>query len=293
MTPELRGLIATLQRGENRATPIGLAAPVRRGKGHRNKNQDQSPGLMSMPVSITIPADGAQKTPNTSAGSVGDRPLNDDIDSSTHRCRRRALEDINSVNSNSSSWGLPLPLRVSGKGTSQRLALIWRKIIEKGCELPSLERMREHGAYVRMAVVNAKAMKARNEYAALIERRLADFPSKEEIGVEIEDLKGKLAAAGTEKVAIQNDLEAMKEKHMREIEGRDAAARRECHLAHRSLAREYDAVLAVVRDKLQKKKKETAAEIRLQEVRARIEALTEYIEGGYELEEELECLKGQ
>ena len=78
--------------------------------------------------------------------------------------------------------------------------------------------------------------------------------------------KGKLAAAETEKISVQNDLESMKDKHRREIEGRDAAARKECHLARRSLAREYDAVLAVVRDKLWKKKKETAAEIRLQEV---------------------------
>ncbi|KAF2558860.1 hypothetical protein F2Q68_00015946 [Brassica cretica] len=76
-----------------------------------------------------------------------------------------------------------------------------------------------------------------------------------------------------------------------EIEGRDAAARKEHNLACRSLAREYDAVLAVVKDKLRKKKKETAAEIHLQEVRARIEALTEYIEGGFELEEELERLR--
>ncbi|KAF3603741.1 hypothetical protein F2Q69_00036980 [Brassica cretica] len=94
-----------------------------------------------------------------------------------------------------------------------------------------------------------------------------------------------------EKVAVQNDLDSMKEKHRREIEGRDAAVRKECDLARRSLAREYDAVLAVVKDKLQKKKKETAAEIRLQEVRARIEALTEYREGGFELEEELERLR--
>ena len=47
-------------------------------------------------------------------------------------------------------------------------------------------------------------------------------------------------------------------------------------LARRSLAQEYDAFLAVVKDKLRKKKEETAAEIYLQEVRARIEALTEY-----------------
>ena len=160
-------------------------------------------------------------------------------------------------------------------------------------------------------------MEASNDYAALMEKRLADFPSKEEVGshllsiqqlqgeleavrvtelqgaVEIEGLKGKLPAVETEKVAVQNDLHSMKEKHRQEIEGRDAETRKECNLAPPSLAQEYDAVLTVVKDKLQKKKKETAAEIRLQEVRARIEALTEYNKGGFELEEELERLRYQ
>ncbi|KAF2606564.1 hypothetical protein F2Q68_00044975 [Brassica cretica] len=58
-----------------------------------------------------------------------------------------------------------------------------------------------------------------------------------------------------------------------------------------SLSQEYDGVLAVVKNKLEQKKKETAAEIRLQEARARIEALTEYNEGGFELEAELERFK--
>ncbi|KAF3501468.1 hypothetical protein F2Q69_00040355 [Brassica cretica] len=386
MTPELRGLITTLLRGnprwlaitvdrtqaanalplgENHATPIGLAAPIRPGKGRRNKrarekeplpdhpnesyevgsleraqkarrgpilklgSQAQSPGLMAWPVSIAAPVGGARRTPNTSADSVGGRALNDAVDSSTHRRRRQALEEINCVSSNSPSSGLPPPLRASGEGTSQvdpsahlpdvhetsswrflydnnvpilenpeRLALIWHKIREKGCELPSFGDMQEHDAYVRMAIANDKAMEASNEYAALMERRLADFPSKKEVGshlltiqqlrgeleavqvteqqreVEIEGLKGKLAAAETEKVAVQNDLDLMKEKHRREIEGCDAAGRKECNLARLSLAREYDAVLAV-------------------EVRARIEALTECIEGGFELEEELERLKDQ
>ena len=47
----------------------------------------------------------------------------------------------------------------------------------------------------------------------------------------------------------------------------------------------------MVKDEVRKKKKETAAEIHLQEVRARIEALTEYSKGGFELEEELGRLK--
>ena len=78
-------------------------------------------------------------------------------------------------------------------------------------------------------------MEATNEYAALMEKRLADFPSKEEVGghlltiqqlrgeletvrvtekqrvVEVEGLKGKLVATEVEKVALQTDLDLMKE----------------------------------------------------------------------------------
>ena len=73
--------------------------------------------------------------------------------------------------------------------------------------------------------------------------------------VEVEGLKGKLAAIEAEKVALQTDIDLMKKKHRREIDGCKAAALREHILARRSLAREYDAVLAVVKDKLRKKKK--------------------------------------
>lgn len=160
-------------------------------------------------------------------------------------------------------------------------------------------------------------MKASNEYAALMEACLADFPSREEIGghlltiqqlraelgaarvkerqheEEVKDLKEILAADEVEKVAIRGDLDLMKENFKRETEGRDRAARRERCLARRSIAREYDPVLDVVRANLQKRKGEKEAEVCLQEVRARIEALTEYNEGGFELEEEVEHLKRQ
>ncbi|KAL0805595.1 hypothetical protein Bca101_098086 [Brassica carinata] len=298
------------------------------------------------PVSIAIPAGGTCKASDNSASSAGDRTLNDEVDSLTHRRRRRVMEEINTVTSGSSSSRLPPPLRVSGEGTSRinsgarlssvpeasswvfsydneipilenpdSLAAIWRKIRAEGCELPSLERMRERDAYVRMVVANAKAMEASNEYAALMERRLANFASKEEIAghllliqqlrgelevareverqhkAEIEESKKNLAAAEAGKVAIQSDLDSMKEKHRREIEGRDRRARKDRHHARLSLAQEYDGVLAVVKNKLEQKKKETAAEIRLQEARTRIETLIEYNEGGFELEAELERLK--
>ncbi|KAH0862438.1 hypothetical protein HID58_079649 [Brassica napus] len=403
MTPELRGLMATLRRGSprwlafthdrirtayalppgvNRVIHVALVAPVRPKKGRgnmrkkekevlldrpdessevgsleraqkvqrrpvlRSRSQAQSPGLLARSVSIAIRAGGTRKASDNSASSAGDRALNDEVDSLTHRRQRRVLEEINTVTSGSSSSGLPPPLRVSGEGTSRinsggrlssvpeasswafsydneihilenpdSLAAIWLKLTAEGYELPSLERMRDRDAYVRMAVANAKAMEVSNQYAALMEGRLANFASKEEIAghlltiqqlrgelevarevdmqrkAEIEESKKKLAAAEAEKVAIQSDLDSMKEKHRREIEGRDRRARKDHYLARLSLAQEYDGVLAVEKNKLEQKKKETAAEIRLQEARARIEALIEYNEGGFELEAELERLK--
>ncbi|KAF2611727.1 hypothetical protein F2Q70_00011135 [Brassica cretica] len=315
------------------AGSLERARKVQRGWVLRPRSHAQSPRLLARPVSVAIPSGGAREAPDTSASSAGDRALNGEIDSSPHRSRHRVLEEINSVTSGSSSPRLSPPLRASVEGTLRvnpgvlpssvseafswsfaydseipilenpdSLAAIWCKVRAEGCELSSLEHMRERDAYVRMAVANAKG-------------RLANFRSKEEIAghlltiqqlwgeldaareaerqleVEIEELKKKLAAAEAEKVAVQSDLDSMKEKYRREIKGRDRNARKDLHLARVSLAKEYEGVLAVVKGKLEQKKKETAAEILLQETRARIEALTEYSEGGFELEAELERLK--
>ncbi|XP_013617176.1 PREDICTED: uncharacterized protein LOC106323634 [Brassica oleracea var. oleracea] len=171
MTPELRGLIATLRRGspqwlaftvdriraaytlppgEKRATPVGSVVPIRPGKGRRDKSKltffglkrfeclwvaqfskyalfrgrekevlSDRPDESSEAGSIAVPVCGAQREPNTSTGSVGDRALDDEIDSPTHQSQRRALKEINSVSSNSPSSEPPPPLRASGEGTSQ------------------------------------------------------------------------------------------------------------------------------------------------------------------------------
>ncbi|KAH0898827.1 hypothetical protein HID58_048395, partial [Brassica napus] len=289
MTPELRGLMATLRRGNPRwlafthdrirtayALPPGVnrATPSAQGR-----SRQQDPGL-SPPLRVF---------------GEGTSQVNPDV----------PFSSVPEASSWSSSYENEIPILE-----------IWRKIRAEGCGLPSLERVRERDAYLRMAVAKGKAMEASNEYAALMEGRLADFPSKEEIAghllkiqqlrgeleasreverqreAEIQESKRKLAVAEAEKVAIQSDIDSMKEKHRREIEGRDRKARKDRHLARLSLARNYDGVLSVVKSKLEQKKKETAAEIRLQEVRACIEALTEYNEGGFELEAELERLKG-
>ncbi|KAH0880583.1 hypothetical protein HID58_067977 [Brassica napus] len=109
--------------------------------------------------------------------------------------------------------------------------------------------------------------------------------------VDFEELRKKMAAAEAEKVIAQNDLNSMEEKYKQEIEGRDRKARKDLHLARVSLAEEYEGVLAAISGKFEQKKKETAAEILLQETRARVKALTECSEGGFDLEAELERLK--
>ncbi|KAG2249218.1 hypothetical protein Bca52824_088846 [Brassica carinata] len=94
------------------------------------------------------------------------------------------------------------------------------------------------------------AMEASNEYVALMEKRLADFPSKEEVGgylLTIQQLRGELEAVqATEKqreVEIegaegQTDLDSMRKKHRREIKGCKATTLKEHSLARRSLAQE-------------------------------------------------------
>ncbi|KAF3520401.1 hypothetical protein DY000_02061986 [Brassica cretica] len=281
--------------GENCATPIGSVVPVRPGKGRRDKRAREKELLPDRPdeSSGVGSFERAQKTRRGRPLGRGHRlnlpALNEEVALPINQPRRRAHEEINSASSNSTSSILPPPLRALGEGTSRAdpsahisdaretsswrfsyddevpilenpegLALIWRKIREKRCELPPLDDMRERDAYMQMAVANAK--------------RLLDFPSKEEVGghlltiqqlrgeletvcvteqqreVEVEGLKGKLVANEAEKVALQTDLDLMKEKHRREIEGCKATALKERSLARRSLSQEYDAVVAVYSD---------------------------------------------
>ncbi|KAF3584652.1 hypothetical protein F2Q69_00029972 [Brassica cretica] len=116
--------------------------------------------------------------------------------------------------------------------------------------------------------------------------------------VEIEELKKKLAAAEAEKEEIAGHLLTIQQLRGELDAAREAERQREVEieelkkkLVAAEAEKEYEGVLAVVKGKLEQKKKETAAENFLQETRARIKALTEYSEGGFELEAELERLK--
>ncbi|CAG7862849.1 unnamed protein product [Brassica rapa] len=272
MTPELRGLIATLRRGnprwlvftvdrikaayalpsgENRATPIGSVVHVRPRRGCRDKRAREKEALPNRPdeSSEVGSLQRAQKTRHGEGTSQ--------VDPSAR------IPDAQET----FSWIFSYDDEVPILKYPERLALIWRKIREKGCELPPLDDMRERDAYVQMAVTNDKAMEASNEYAALMEKRSADIPCKEEVGghlLMIQQLRGELE--------IVRVIEKQREVEVEGLKGKLFATEAE-------------------KDKLRKKKEETAAEIRLQEVQARIEALTEYIEDGFKLEEELVRLK--
>ncbi|KAJ4917239.1 Uncharacterized protein Rs2_02789 [Raphanus sativus] len=116
-----------------------------------------------------------------------------------------------------------------------------------------------------------------------MEERLENFPTREE-------LDGQLTliySCDQKKVAPEEDLESLKAKFKREAALREKAAQRERRAACRLVAKGYDAALDKARETIRRRK----AEIRLQEMRAKMEALTEYGEGGFELEEELDRLK--
>lgn len=151
----------------------------------RSRSQVQSPGLMDKPVSIAVPAAKNRTTPNVSAGLVRDQPRCYDVGSSTHRVRRRVLEDVVSTNLDSSISGYSSQVRVQGEGTYQvdpisrppdvgepssmafcmitKLQFLKiRNVLPRsgnrgqGCKFPSLEQMRERDTYIQMAVANAK-----------------------------------------------------------------------------------------------------------------------------------------
>ncbi|KAG2282822.1 hypothetical protein Bca4012_051479 [Brassica carinata] len=132
-------------------------------------------------------------------------------------------------------------------------------------------------------------MEASNKYTALMEMCLTDSPSKEEVGEhlltiqrlradhleaaqvrdqrrteEVEELKGKLILAEKEKVGLEGDLMSMREKCKREINGSEVAR-------GRFLGR-----VVVLIGPLFK---------------STTEALSEYKEGGFEIDEELARLR--
>ncbi|XP_056853505.1 uncharacterized protein LOC130502725 [Raphanus sativus] len=214
MTPELRGLILALRRGQcnwgsftpervraayalppgvNRAVPVALAEPIRprrdqkekgvkrndphaepsdansdsaplkqaRGTPHkrvtRSSSQVQSPIVLATPLSV-VPPDHGDQPESRVPGEV-------DVGEVASKVQRRRLvmdEESSKVVLLAFSYDVDAPILEN----PERLATIWRKLRSRSCELPPLEQMRGRDAYVQMAVANAKAMEASNEYAA-------------------------------------------------------------------------------------------------------------------------------
>ncbi|KAL0721690.1 hypothetical protein Bca4012_036289 [Brassica carinata] len=312
MTLELPGMIEVLRRGSPRwlaFTPERIRAAYALPPG-----QNRTPSV-ELAVQVCPRVIRRHKTADRQEAlnpSVGGRDLEDDVDSSTHRNRHEILGEIGL---GSSSLGIPphdpgadpskaypAPLSplaffhaedMSILEDPERLALVWRKIRSTECKLPSLDRMQARDAYIRMAVANAEctaqAMKPSNEYMDLMEKRLAEFPDKEEIrkhhltihqlrteldsvrlrdernAEEILGLNERLMLSERGRVALQGNLDLMKRKWKREAENRNALIRKKHRLARSSPSEKYAAVLATVKAKALKKKEEVAAEIRLQD----------------------------
>ncbi|KAH0868763.1 hypothetical protein HID58_075785, partial [Brassica napus] len=197
MTPELRGLIATLRsEGEIRsgarekdALPDRHDESSEAGSLERAQKARRRPTLRS-------------RTSNTSAGSVGDRALDDDVYSSMPTSSSREYQFSE--------------FEFAELGASSAVAGSWRRyfLCRPECSIPEVQ---ETSSW--RFLYDNEAMEASNEYATLMEKQLADFPSKEQVGshlltiqqlrgeleavrvmeqqrdVEIEGLKGKLAAA--------------------------------------------------------------------------------------------------
>ncbi|XP_056843065.1 uncharacterized protein LOC108808094 [Raphanus sativus] len=280
------------------------SVPLKRARGTlerrvlRSSSQAQSPVVLATPVSVVrlvrsdqpesrVPGEtdaggeiaskvqrrrlilGEETSGDPSASSS--EPSKQDPGEGTSRLRPiNLLSDYRSGSPMTFSYDVDAPILEN----PEQLASIWRKLRNPSCELPPLEHMRGRDAYVQMAVANDKAMEDNNEYAALMKERLS---SEQQRAKEVEDLKVLLTASAAEKVTLEGDLESLKTKFKREAELREKRLEGRGEL--------------LARETIRRRKAESAAEIRLQEVRAKIEALTEYGEGDFDLEEELDRLK--
>ncbi|KAL0885859.1 hypothetical protein Bca101_009842 [Brassica carinata] len=284
--------------------------PVPQGRVLRSMSIVQSPGIDVRPLTIALLSGEKRAAPTSSGKPIGGDLQGSEASSAAHKSKKRRLSIIPSASSSSSDREIP-PLDIPIFEDPENLALVWRKIRAKDCDLPDLDKMSERGAYIRMATANAKAMEASNEYAALMEACISAFPDKEDIAghmLTIQRLRADLEAAQTEgqkstrevavlmeKLAVaeqkrleaQSDVEAMNMKCKRALEGRDAAVRRGSRRACQLLTEKHGEILKKMKEKWKNKKIEVAAEIALERVRAKINVLSEYLDGGFELEEKL------
>ncbi|XP_013633077.1 PREDICTED: uncharacterized protein LOC106338709 [Brassica oleracea var. oleracea] len=185
-----------------------------------------------------------------------------------------------------------------------------------GCRLPSLASSVEREAYAKVDVASSKVMKAFNEYVVTMEDYVVASRNDmeiESIGFEIKRLSKELKVTKREGKKDAEKIEALTEDWRRfhlenealtsqkvaqrakiaalEVE-RDRDIRSESRIARRDIAAKYREVLESLKDRWASKKKEVSTEIRLQEVTANIDLLTELKDGGLTVDADLARLKG-
>ncbi|KAL0886155.1 hypothetical protein Bca101_010138 [Brassica carinata] len=189
------------------ASPESVAEakkPVPRGRVLRSMSNVQSPGIDARPLTIALPSGEKREAPTSSAKSIDGDLQGSEASSAAHKSKRRRLSIIPSASSSPSDQEVPSsvkrpggdPLRASeGRDKvppplsfsydkdipifedPENLALVWRKIRAKDCDLLGLDKMSERGAYIRMATANAKnSLGARIDY---LERSHEDEAAKE------------------------------------------------------------------------------------------------------------------
>ncbi|XP_048599850.1 uncharacterized protein At3g60930, chloroplastic-like [Brassica napus] len=185
-----------------------------------------------------------------------------------------------------------------------------------GCRLPSLASSVEREAYAKVDVASSKVMEAFNEYVVAMEDHVMASRNDKEIesiGFKIKRLSKELEATKREGKKDAEKIEALTEDWRRvhlenkaltsqmvaqreriaalEVE-RDRDIRRASRIARRDIAAKYREVLESLKDRWASKKKEVSVELRLQEVTANIDLLTELKDGGLTVDAELARLKG-
>ncbi|KAL0803494.1 hypothetical protein Bca101_095984 [Brassica carinata] len=86
-----------------------------------------------------------------------------------------------------------------------------------GCPLPSLRNMTKREAYVKMVVAHDKAMKANNEFAATLEKRMQDVPvaqlaAAEKLGNQAASLEARLRVVSNERKSALEQVSFLEAK---------------------------------------------------------------------------------
>ncbi|KAJ4869784.1 Uncharacterized protein Rs2_48644 [Raphanus sativus] len=251
-TPELRGLISTLRRD---AAPSKRAHETPDKRVTRASSQIQSPIVRATPLSVVhlgrdVPLD------SRASGEVDVEEVAPKVQ------RRRLILDEESSKGFNVSSSKPL-MQDPGEGTSKPVNL--PADCRSGSPLAFSYDLRS-----KLSASQASEQERAKQVVdleVLLTARATEKVVLEEEKIVLEKEKVVLEK---EKVAMEADLESLKVKFRRDAELRERVARRKRRAACRLVAKGYDAALDKVRETIRRRRAESAAEMRLQEVRAKI-----------------------